>query len=121
MVPEAIAAHEKGLALYPEQGFSWTLARTYALAGRSADARRIMASLEAGTSRDVAHPWFVAAAYTALDDHDKALDWLERAYDARILFLCNLARERAAGFDIARLRGQPRFQALLRRLNLAQG
>ncbi|MGQ0764624.1 MAG: protein kinase domain-containing protein [Gemmatimonadota bacterium] len=115
---EAIATHQHGLAKYPTQGFSWTLATSYALSGRPADARRIMAQLEAGRSSDVAHPWFVAAAYTAMGEIDRALDWLEKAYDERILFLCNLARARGAGFEIRPLHGHPRYEALLQKLNL---
>jgi tetratricopeptide (TPR) repeat protein len=117
---DAIAAHQRGVALYPTHGFSWTLAATYALAGRTADARKIMAQLETGKHADVAHPWFVATAYTALGDLDKALDWLEKAYEQQILFLCNLARDRAAGFDIRPLHGHPRYEALLRKVNLAK-
>jgi eukaryotic-like serine/threonine-protein kinase len=115
---EAIAIHQRALKLYPMQGFSWILAATYALAGRKADARKIMAQLEAGRSTEVAHPWFVAAAYSAMGDFDKAMDWLDKAYDERILFLCNLARDRAAGFDIRPLHGNPRYEALLRKVNL---
>ncbi len=48
------------------------------------------------------------------------MDWLEKAYDARILFLPNLRRERAAGGTFKTLRTNPRFQALLLRLNLTQ-
>ena len=117
---DAIAAHQRAVERYPTQGFSWTLAATYALAGRNADARKIMEQLEAGKHTDVAHPWFVAAAYTALGDFDKAMDWLEKAYDERILFLCNLARARAAGFDIKPLHGNPRYEALLRKVNLGR-
>ena len=115
---EAIAAHERAVALYPRHGFSWTLARTYALTGRQAKARKILGSLESGAPGDMPHPWFVAAAYTAVGDHDKAIAWLETAYAQRILFLTNLRRERAAGATFGALRGDARFQSLLRRLRL---
>jgi eukaryotic-like serine/threonine-protein kinase len=115
---EAIAIHQRALNMYPTQGFSWALATTYAHAGRNADAKKIMGELEAGRSTDVVHPWFVAAAYSAMGDLDRALDWLDKAYDERILFLCNLARDRAAGFDLRPLRGDPRYEALLRKVNL---
>jgi len=118
---EAIAFHERGAAKYPNQSFTWTLARTYAMTGRTADARKIMRPLESGgPPGDALHPWFIAAAYAALGEDGKALDWLEKAYDARILFLPNLKRERAAGGSFQSLRSNPRFQALLRRLNLEQ-
>ena len=117
---DAIAIHQRGWDLYPTHGFSWTLAGTYALAGRKTDARNIMARLDSGKHTDVAHPWFIAAAYTAMGELDRALDWLEKAYDERILFLCNLGRDRAAGFDIRPLHGHPRYEALLRKVNLAR-
>ena len=117
---KAIAYHERAAAKYPNQSMTWTLARTYALTGRVADARKIMRRLESGSPGDAQHPWFIAAAYAALGEDEKAIDWLEKAYEARILFLPNLKRERAAGGTFQALRGNPRFQALLKRLNLAQ-
>jgi TolB-like protein/tetratricopeptide (TPR) repeat protein/tRNA A-37 threonylcarbamoyl transferase component Bud32 len=118
---EAIAFHERAVAKYPNQSMTWTLARTYALTGRTADARKIMRRLESGgPPGDALHPWFIATAYAALREDEKAMDWLEKAYDARILFLPNLKRERAAGGTFQTLRTNPRFQALLRRLNLTQ-
>jgi tetratricopeptide (TPR) repeat protein len=117
---EAIAFHERAVALYPNQSNTWTLARTYAMTGRTADARKIMARLESGgPPGDALHPWFIASAYAALGEDEKAMDWLEKAYEARILFLPNLLRERAAGGTFRSLRTNPRFQALLKRLNLA--
>jgi TolB-like protein/Tfp pilus assembly protein PilF/tRNA A-37 threonylcarbamoyl transferase component Bud32 len=117
---EAIAFHERAVALYPNQSNTWTLARTYAMTGRTADARKIMARLESGgPPGDALHPWFIASAYAALGEDEKAMDWLEKAYEARILFLPNLLRERAAGGTFRSLRTNPRFQALLNRLNLA--
>jgi serine/threonine-protein kinase len=118
---EAIRFHERAARLYPNQNFTWTLARTYALTGRTADARKIMRRLESGgPPGDALHPWSIAAAYSALGENEKAMDWLEKAYDARVLFLPNLRRERSAGGDFVSLRGTPRFQALLRKLNLTQ-
>jgi TolB-like protein/tetratricopeptide (TPR) repeat protein/tRNA A-37 threonylcarbamoyl transferase component Bud32 len=117
---KAIEFHERAVAKYPNQSLTWTLARTYAMTGRTADARRIMRRLESGgPPGDALHPWFIATAYVALGDHEKAMDWLEKAYDARILFLPNLRRERTAGGTFQPLRTNPRFQALLRKLNLA--
>jgi tetratricopeptide (TPR) repeat protein len=117
---EAVARHEKLKAAYPGQGNSWILARTYARAGRAADARAILDGLRRQPPADLPHPWFVAAAYSSLGEHEDALDWLERAYDLRIGFLTNIGRERAAGFDLRPLRPNPRFQALLRKMNLVR-
>ncbi|HSE53540.1 MAG TPA: protein kinase, partial [Gemmatimonadales bacterium] len=117
----AIEYHERAAARYPNQSMSWTLARTYALTGRTAEARKIMRRLESGAPGDAQHPWFIATAYAALGEDEKAIDWLEQAYHARVLFMPNLRRERAAGGTFQQLRSNPRFQTLLRRLNLATG
>jgi serine/threonine-protein kinase len=114
---EAIGVFEKSVA-NRNMNSVWTLARTYALAGRTADARKIMARLESGKPDDIIHPWFIASAYTALGENEKAMDWLEKAYATRNFFLPNLGRERAAGFDLRPLRTNSRFQALLRRIPL---
>ncbi len=117
---EAIATHERLRTKYPQQGFTWNLARTYALTGRVAEARRMMAGVHATPPADLLHPWFIAAAYTALGDRDEAMNWLERAYDLRVGFLLNIARDRAAGFDLRPLRSHPRFRALLEKLDLTR-
>jgi serine/threonine protein kinase/tetratricopeptide (TPR) repeat protein len=116
---EAIGAHERAVSVHPNQGFSWILARSYALAGRADEAKQILERAESNAPGDLVHPWFIAAAYVALGDHDKALRWLEIACDARILFLSNLGRARAAGATFTPLHGDAKFQQLLRRVNLA--
>jgi TolB-like protein/Tfp pilus assembly protein PilF/predicted Ser/Thr protein kinase len=113
----AIALHEAFVAKYPRQAGTWMLARTYALAGRTAEARTLLARAGATPEIDLPHPWFLAAAHTALGEYDEAMNWLDRAYDLRIGFLTNIARDRAAGFDLRPLRSHPRFQALLEKMN----
>jgi len=115
---EATATHEKLAAKYPSKMNTSILARTYACAGRGADARRLLAGVLTSTPADPPHPWFVAAVYTALGDYDEAVNWLEKAYDLRIGFVTNLARDRAAGFDLRPLQMHPRFRDLLKKLNL---
>jgi TolB-like protein/Tfp pilus assembly protein PilF len=115
---EAIATHKRALQLYPNRSYSWALARTYAVAGRTEEARRILDTAESGRPVEAIHPWFIAGAYGALRDYEKAMQWLEKAYEARSLFLPNLRRDRSAGFDLRPLRSDPRFNSLLRRINL---
>jgi hypothetical protein len=56
----------------------------------------------------------VAVMNIRIGEHQRALDWLERAYEARDPNLPSINNREA--FDM--LRDQPRFQALLRRMNL---
>ncbi|HEX5734155.1 MAG TPA: protein kinase [Blastocatellia bacterium] len=59
-------------------------------------------------------PYFIAELYASLDEKDKTLEWLERAYEERAGFLVHLKSEPA--FD--NLRDDPRFDDLLKRIGL---
>ena len=114
---EAIETYRQALKKYPSQSFTWSLAGVYARAGRTAEARKLMADLESGAPlSDSRDPWSIAGAYVLLGEYDKAMLWLERAYEARSLFLPGLRRDRW----FKPLHTNPRFQSLLRRLNLAE-
>src|SRR5262249_53328752 len=59
------------------------LGRAYALAGRQAQARNVLAQLQALSSERYVSPSFAAVVYAALGEHDRALASLERAYNER--------------------------------------
>jgi tetratricopeptide (TPR) repeat protein len=59
-------------------------------------------------------PWQIGTLYTRAGKNDEALDWLEKAYQARDPNVPYLSVDPI--FD--GLRDQPRFQNLIRRLNL---
>ena len=61
--------------------------------------------------------WLAAVAWAALGERDRALDALEQAAEARNGQLVALAQMES----FAGLRGEPRFQALLERMNLSGG
>jgi serine/threonine-protein kinase len=58
-------------------------------------------------------PFFLAVAHTGLGESTAAIEWLERAYAERDWLVCVLKTDPI--FDP--LRGDPRFQDLLRRIN----
>jgi hypothetical protein len=58
--------------------------------------------------------WCGAVIYAALGDKDKAIEWLEKAYAEREYYLTYAKVDPA--FDP--VRSDPRFQDLLRRMNL---
>jgi tetratricopeptide (TPR) repeat protein len=59
------------------------LAHAYAKAGDAARARSILTPVEARAQRPGGSPVALAMAYAGLGEHDRALEWLERAARAR--------------------------------------
>jgi hypothetical protein len=59
-------------------------------------------------------PWQIGTLYTRAGKNDKALEWLEKAYQARDQNMPYLGVDPI--FDT--LRADPRYQDLLRRMNL---
>jgi eukaryotic-like serine/threonine-protein kinase len=116
MYTEAAAAARKarGLNEFSSQAIAL---EGYALAksGRQAEARAALQELLRLSEQRNVPPTNIAMVYCGLNEKDKALTWLERSYrdkDARIVFL-----------KIDRLwddlRDTPRFQDLLRRMELS--
>jgi hypothetical protein len=56
----------------------------------------------------------MAYVYTGLGEYDRAMDWLERAYEERSGGIFGVK----GSFLFAPLRGHPRFKALLKKMNL---
>jgi serine/threonine-protein kinase len=59
------------------------LALTYAKMGKRAEALQVIHALEAREKKQWVEPTFIAITYAALDDHDSAMRWLERAFNAK--------------------------------------
>ena len=111
-VPEGVAALEKATSLSREPFGLGYLGCAYALVGRPEDARDILDELLARKAERFVPLKPFILLYTALGDIARALDALEEAYEQRDPIL--LAMTAVPLF--ARLRGQPRFEALLARL-----
>ncbi|HEV2617605.1 MAG TPA: protein kinase [Candidatus Acidoferrales bacterium] len=90
------------------------LGRAYALAGRKADARRVIDQLKELSGRTYVSPYFFATIYAALGQKDEAFGWLEKAFHQHDRYLAWLKADGA----IDPLRGDPRLQRLLQRINL---
>jgi TolB-like protein/DNA-binding winged helix-turn-helix (wHTH) protein/Tfp pilus assembly protein PilF len=112
MYPEAVAELQKGLAL--SGAGSWeaaTLVHIYGRMGRTEEARALLSEV---LSRGDASPYDVALAYVGLGENDHAFTWLDKAVQARSGSFNELNADPM--FD--RLRPDPRFAALLRRMGL---
>ena len=110
---QAISEYQKAVAL--EEGnpaCSGYLARAYAAVGRRTEALKIISQVRELAKRRYVSPYRIALIYTALGDADQAFAWLEKAYQER-------SKLDSLNVDPRndRLRSDPRFQDLLRRMN----
>lgn len=90
------------------------LARNYALTGDMASARRALAELTTLAGSRYVEADLFARVQEGLGDRAAALDWLERGFDERAVKMVLLGVD--PQYD--RLRGEPRFRALLTRMDL---
>jgi TolB-like protein/Tfp pilus assembly protein PilF len=103
---EAIAAYERAREAIPKGGnFQAAVARVFALMGRRREARRMVSGLKA-------NPYIIAAVYAALGDKDEAFKILEKAVEEHQL-ITPLKVEP----PLESLHSDPRWKALLRRMN----
>jgi len=109
-----VAALRRAAALWPTTETRARLAYGLARAGAVADARRLLADLERGAAVAYVSPYERARVRVGLGEPDRALELLERAYDAGTSALALVAVDPA----FAPLRAEPRFRALLGRLDL---
>ena len=111
---EAIRVFERGVEATGGRHSLYTalLGGAFARAGRTADARRVLAELRERSAREYVPPFDLAMVLTPLGDSDDALSALERAYDERNAALW--FRIYWPAFD--GLRTEPRWQALAEKL-----
>ncbi len=88
------------------------LARTYAVSGRTTEARKLLDQLMEQSKRRYVSPFYVAIVYAGLGENDQALDWIEKAYKDR----SNAIVFAKVNPQLDTLRSTPRFQSLLHRL-----
>jgi len=90
------------------------LARADALAGKTDEARKILAQLRELSARRYVSPYRVAMIYAGLGDKEQTLAWLEKAYQQRVHNMIFLKVEP----ELDGLRSDPRFEDLLGRVGL---
>ncbi|MEO8681898.1 MAG: winged helix-turn-helix domain-containing protein [Vicinamibacterales bacterium] len=86
----------------------------HAVSGRRDEARRVLGDLEELSRREYVTPYGVALVHAGLGDAASAFEWLDKAVADRSNWLVWLKLDPR----FASLRGQPRFNALLRRVGL---
>ena len=115
--------HELGISLLDKAnelsgdapGTQAALVYVHALAGHRDRAGELLHELEARAKTQFVLPTDLALAQVALGHHDDAFASLEQAYQMRLPLLPGLA---AAWPPLEPLRSDPRFAALMQRMNL---
>jgi TolB-like protein/tetratricopeptide (TPR) repeat protein len=119
MYPQAIAACQELTRTHyethydPAAQLTRVCAVAYARAGRKAEALKLIEEMKRAWQQAGTDPVWIGIAYGDLGDKDQAFEWLEKAYELRSPHLGSL---KASPFYDS-LRSDPRFPALLRRMN----
>jgi DNA-binding winged helix-turn-helix (wHTH) protein/TolB-like protein/Flp pilus assembly protein TadD len=111
---EGIAEIKKAISFRDETTAIAALGHAYAVAGRHAEARKVIDQLEQLSKRTYVPPYFIAVIYAGLGERDQMFAWLEKAYQERHPFMTLIGVEPV--FD--RVRSDPRFIDLVRRIGL---
>jgi serine/threonine protein kinase/tetratricopeptide (TPR) repeat protein len=107
---------ERAVALIPgDTQWLAQLGQIQGIMGRADEARAVLRQLEDLAQQQYVSPYHLAYVHTGLGEHDRAMDYLERAYADRAGAIYGIR----GSFLFRSLHGHPRFTALLRRMNLA--
>lgn len=117
-LPEAIEEYQKAVELSNgDQDANASLAHAYGAAGKRAEAQRILRDLENKSKDSAVSPYLIATIYAGLGEKDKAMQFLQKAYDERSL---EISWHLKADPRVDSLRSDPRFQALSRGIGIPQ-
>jgi serine/threonine-protein kinase len=117
MYEEALEIWKRSYAAKGDREAEDALALGYAEAGYSGALSRVAETLVARSRTTYVTSWQIGTLYTRAGKNDEALEWLEKAYEEHDGNMPYISVDPI--FDD--LRDNPRFQDLLRRLNLPQG
>jgi tetratricopeptide (TPR) repeat protein len=116
MYKEAVQQCEEAAAPVSASPYAISaLGYVYAISGKKAEAEKVLDRLEKLSEQKYISPRFVASIYAGLGEKDKALESLIAAYEDRSL---QIGPGVIADPTYDSLRAEPRFQNLLRRMEL---
>jgi TolB-like protein/DNA-binding winged helix-turn-helix (wHTH) protein/Tfp pilus assembly protein PilF len=113
---EAIPEYQKAVESSPDYSESVVaLAHAYLAVGRKAEAEKMLRDLESKLKGTADSSFAMAKIYAVLGENGKALEFLEKAYSEKTLFLPGNMK---SDLVLDSLHSDPRFQNLLRRMGL---
>jgi TolB-like protein/tetratricopeptide (TPR) repeat protein len=114
MFQEAIGEFRAAVRAQDSPIYLAALGHAYALSGQKPQALQVLAKLTERAKRQYVSAYDIATIHFGLGDKQKALEWLEKAYQERSPFLVLINSD--PRFD--GLRSDPHYQNLLRRIGL---
>jgi serine/threonine protein kinase/tetratricopeptide (TPR) repeat protein len=114
MYEEAVAEAKTFFEVLGDKEVVQALQRGYIDGGYSGAMRQAAETLSERSHLTYVQPTQIARLYAHAGDRDHALQWLEKAYEERLPAMLHLGVD----LDWNTLRGEPRFQDLIRRVNL---
>ncbi|HEX7295870.1 MAG TPA: protein kinase, partial [Pyrinomonadaceae bacterium] len=118
MYDEAISHHRRAVQISGESTLTLALlGHAYAVSGQKSDALKLLERLIDLPKQKYVSAYRVAAIYEALNDRDKAFEWLDRAYEERDGWLSWLNCDPV----MKALRSDDRFAKLVQRVGLSTG
>ncbi len=117
MYEEALEIWKRSFVAKGDREAEEALERGYAEAGYSGALSRVAEMLIARSHTTYVTSWQIGTLYTRAGKNDEALEWLEKAYEEHDGNMPSISID--PFFD--GLRDNPRFQDLLRRMNLPMG
>lgn len=110
---QAMAEYQLSVAKMPS--VQANIAHLLAVTGKREEAKKLLARIEDGGPGEAPNAFDVAVVYGALGEREQAFQWLDRAYQQRIIWFLKVHPM------LDPLRGDPRYARLLREANLASG
>jgi TolB-like protein/DNA-binding winged helix-turn-helix (wHTH) protein/Tfp pilus assembly protein PilF len=113
--PQALGELQKAVSIsHDSPQMLGALGHAYGASGNRSEAEKVLAQLMEQSKKQYVSPFYLAIVYAGLSENDKAVDWLEKAYEDR----SNAIVFSKVDPQLDTLRSTPRFQSLLHRLAL---
>ena len=111
---KAVSEFEKAASFEDDSYQTACLGYAYGIAGNRTEAEKILVALKKDHSAGKTSEKDVAVVLLGIGEKDKAIDWLEKSFEARNPLLKNISWE----FPFESLHSDPRFNSLLKRMGL---
>ncbi|MFC2169932.1 tetratricopeptide repeat protein [Acidobacteriota bacterium] len=109
-----ISMLDEALAIFQSFNFKYEIALTYAKMGKRNEAIQLLDDLINKTKQDMVNTYMIACIYFVLGENDKGFIWLDKAYQKQENYMTFLKVDPY----LDNVREDPRFKALLKKMNL---